>query len=299
MKCRYKKQKSLESRIEPLTFGLRWLLSKSQNFLILTMKLIAFCIGVCLLHTSASAFIANLSSAHPPFDDSLQTTIPENFVRFSPQSALKARFWVVNFGTARTLAPKRFGFAAGIGGQMVFLGDPQKTSAFFTIPHAGFRLGVAKRLDAGLRLAPIPLPFATVGPGFGINLDVKYCFTKPESKVDFALVLGIGGAHVLIEDKSRYAYSPNVALLNSYRLGETTYLTFMGRFVNLAIPTAPEGTKGNFVNISGLSVGLKKDIKPNIAILPEIGSYWYDGQIGRVSKSGVGFQYGVMIATSF
>jgi hypothetical protein len=261
------------------------------------MKFTAFCISVCLLHTSAFAFVSNLGVA--PLADSLQNTVSENFVRFSPQSAQKARFWVVNFGTARTLAPGKFGFAAGMGGQMVFLGDPQKTSAFFTIPHAGFRLGVAKKLDAGLRLAPIPLPFATVGPGFGINLDAKYCFTKPESKVDFAIVLGLGGAHVLIEDKSRYAYSPNVALLNSYRLSEATYLTFMGRFVNLAIPTAPEGTKGNFVNISGLSVGLKKDLKPNIAILPEIGSYWYDGQITKVSKSGIGFQYGVMIATSF
>ncbi|WP_426061698.1 hypothetical protein [Hymenobacter sp. B1770] len=119
-------------------------------------------------------------------------------------------FWVVNFGTAHTLPSQRIGFAAGMGGQMVFLGSPQRTSAFFTIPHAGFRLGLADRVDAGLRLAPIPLPFSTVGPGFGVNLDVKYCFTKPESKVD--VVLGAGGAHVLIEDQSRFAYSPNAPL---------------------------------------------------------------------------------------
>jgi hypothetical protein len=215
------------------------------------------------------------------------------------KNAKSPKFWVVNFGTARTLKHKKFGFAAGMGGQMVFLGDPKKTSAFFTIPHAGFRYGLAKKIDIGLRLAPIPLPFATVGPGFGINLDGKFCLTRPESKVDVALVVGFGGAHVLIEDVSRFAYSPNVALLNSYKLSETTYFTMMGRYVNLAITTAPQGAKANFVNISGMSFGLKKDIRHNIAILPEVGAYWYKGKIIGVSKNGLGLQYGVMISTSF
>jgi hypothetical protein len=208
-------------------------------------------------------------------------------------------FWVVNFGTARTLHKGKFGFAAGMGGQMVFLGDPKLTSAFFTIPHAGFRYGIANRLDAGLRLAPIPLPFATVGPGFGINLDVKYCFTKPESKFDFGVVIGFGGAHVLIEENTRLAYSPNAALLGTYNVNETTHLTVMARYVNLAIPTAPQGASANFVNIAGVSFGLKKDIRPNISILPEVGVYNYDGRITGTGKSGPGFQYGLMIATSF
>ncbi len=164
-------------------------------------------------------------------------------------------FWVVNFGTAKTLAPKKIGFAAGMGGQMVFLGNPKQTSAFFTIPHAGFRFGLLNNLDAGLRLAPIPLPFSTVGPGFGINLDLKYCFTKPESKFNFALVGGFGAAHVLIENKNRFAYSTNVAMLTTYNFNETTHLTVMARHVHLAIPSAPQGAKANFVNISGVSIG--------------------------------------------
>ena len=216
-----------------------------------------------------------------------------------PAGPQKPKFWVVNFGTARTLAPKKIGFAAGMGGQVVLLGDPQKASAFFTIPHAGFRYGLSNRLDAGLRLAPIPLPFATVGPGFGINLDVKYRLSKADSKVDWACVLGAGGAHVLIENKSRLAYSPNVALLNSYHLGGTTMLTLMGRYVHLGIPTATDGAKANFVGIGGVSLGLKKDIRPNIALLPEIGAYWYNGQILGIPKRGPGFQYGLMLATSF
>ena len=130
-----------------------------------------------------------------------------NFVLIALLSTPMASFgfWVVNFGTARTLAPHRIGFAAGMGGQMVFLGSPQKTSAFFTIPHAGFRFGLARGLDCGLRLAPIPLPFSTVGPGFGVNLDAKICLTKAENKVQFALILGAGGAHVLIQNNTRFA----------------------------------------------------------------------------------------------
>jgi hypothetical protein len=158
---------------------------------------------------------------------------------------------------------------------------------------------LGERLDAGLRLAPIPLPFSTVGPGFGVNLDVKYCFTKPESKFDFGIVVGFGGAHVLIEENSRYAYSPNAALLGTYNINETTHLTVMARYVNLAIPTAPLGASSNYVNIAGVSLGLKKEIRPNISILPEVGVYNYDGRIVGIGKSGPGFQYGLMLATSF
>lgn len=208
-------------------------------------------------------------------------------------------FWVVNFGTARTLAPHRIGFAAGIGGQLVFIGDPQKTSGFFTIPHAGFRFGLAKGLDCGLRLAPIPLPYSSVGPGFGLNFDVKVCFTKPENKVQFALVLGAGGAHVLIQNNTRLAYSPNAAILSSFHLNEKTTFTIMGRYVNLAIPTATDGAKGNFVNISGVSFGLKRQITEHVSLYPEIGAYWYEGQMISKRASGPGFQVGLMLSTSF
>lgn len=208
-------------------------------------------------------------------------------------------FWVVNFGTARTLMMGKFGFAAGMGGQMVFLGEPRLASAFFMIPHAGFRYGLTPSLDAGLRLAPIPLPFATVGPGFGINLDAKYCFTAPDSPIDVAVVLGFGGAHVLIEETTRLAYSPNAALLATYNINRQTQLTAMGRYVNLAIPTAAQGANANFVTIVGVSLGLKQEIHPGIALLPEIGVYSYNGKMSGREKSGPGFQYGVMLAVSF
>ena len=203
---------------------------------------------------------------------------------------------MVNFGTARTMAPKRFGFAAGMGGQIVLLGEPRQTSAFFTIPHAGFRLGLTDRIDAGLRLAPIPLPYATVGPGFGINLDAKVRLTPEEAKVQTSIVLGAGGGHVLIQDRTRYAYSPNAALLATVNVGEGDHLTLMARYVDLAIPTAPEGADANKVRILGASLGWKHDLTPQLALLPEIGAYWYEGRLLGLSTSGPGFQYGVMIA---
>jgi hypothetical protein len=208
-------------------------------------------------------------------------------------------FWVVNFGTARTLHKGKFGFAAGVGGKMVFLGQPKLTSAFFTIPHVGFRYGLFENLDVGLRLAPIPLPFASVGPSFGANLDFKYCFTRPESKFDFAAVAGFGGAHVLMENKNRAAYSPNFAFLGTYNLNQSLQFTMMARYVNLEIPTAVSGASANNVNISGVTFGIKKSLRPNISILPEIGVFNYQGGISGVPKNGIGFQFGVMLATSF
>lgn len=207
-------------------------------------------------------------------------------------------FWVVNFGTASTLQPKSIGFAAGMGGQMVFLGEPRMTSAFFTIPHAGFRFGLTSRVDAGLRLAPIPLPFSTVGPGFGINIDAKFRLTNTNSKVQCALVAGIGGAHVLIRDEHRFAWSPNAAALTTFRINKQTQITFMGRYVHLEIPTAKEGAKGNFVDISGVSAGLKRSITPSVSILPEVGVYWYEGAVTKIPTSGPGFQYGLMLAAT-
>ena len=82
-------------------------------------------------------------------------------------------------------------------------------------------------------------------------------------------------------------------------MGEKTIFTIMGRYVNLGIPTAKEGANGNFVNISGVSFGLKRKINESISIYPEVGAYWYDGQITRIATIGPGFQIGLMISTTF
>lgn len=208
-------------------------------------------------------------------------------------------FWVVNFGPAATLPKGGIGFAAGIGGQVILAGDPTKTNAFFMIPHAGVRFGLAERIDLGVRLAPVPLPYSSVGPGFGGNLDVKFLLTKPSDKVGFALIAGAGGAHVLVQENHRTMWSPNAAFLLTVPVRDKLPLTFMGRYVYGAIPTANGGSSGNFFHIAGLSVGLKVDVAPRIALLPEVGAYWYEGQIASTRVSGPGFQYGLMLATAF
>lgn len=216
-----------------------------------------------------------------------------------PSSSALA-FWVVNFGTAGTLAPGRVGFAAGLGGQVVIVGDEALIpNAFFFIPHAGLRVGLAEPLDMGLRLAPVPLPYSTVGPGFGANVDLKLRLTAADSDVGFALVAGIGAAHVLILDQSRFAWSPNGAALLSFRLDPNVDMTFMGRYVYLAIPTAMGGMEQNFVHISGLSWGFRIGIADHISLLPEVGAYWYEGSVNGGRMSGPGFQYGIMLGTSF
>jgi Fe-Mn family superoxide dismutase len=208
-------------------------------------------------------------------------------------------FWVVNFGPAGTLQPGKIGFAAGIGGQMVFVGEPRQANGFFLIPHAGLRVGVAERLDMGWRLAPVPLPYSSVGPGFGANLDLKIRLTPRDASVQLALIAGAGGAHVLLRDDHRAAWSPNGAGLVTFHVGETTRLTFMARYVYLSIPTAPGGGSQNFVHIAGSSAGLKLDLTKSVALLPEVGGYWYEGRIAEKRTSGPGFQYGLMLGTSF
>lgn len=103
---------------------------------------------------------------------------------------------------------------------------------------------------------------------------------------------------MLIEEQTRLAYSPNAALLATWKATEKTQFTVMARYVNLAIPTAKEGATKNYVNIAGVSLGWKRTLTSTVSVLPEIGTYWYDGQLGGVPKKGPGFQYGVMIATT-
>lgn len=208
-------------------------------------------------------------------------------------------FWVVNFGTAKTLPIRKAGFAAGMGGQMVFAGDPTEKNGFFLIPHAGFRLGFASRFDMGFRLAPVPLPFSTVGPGFGANIDGKLRLTRADSAIQLALVVGAGGAHVLVRDDHRAAWSPNGAALLTFMADQTVQLTLMARYVYLAIPTAKGGGSKNNVQIAGASAGLKFDLWPTVSLLPEVGAYWYEGRLAGADMSGPGFQYGLMLATVF
>lgn len=208
-------------------------------------------------------------------------------------------FWVVNFGTAPPLKPGKVAFAGGMGGQVVLVVDPLKASAIFFIPHAGIRVGFSHYVDVGYRLAPMPLPFSSVGPGLGGNLDFKFRLSPAAWSWQLAASAGAGIGHVLVNDSGKVAYSPNGALLVTQRLSEHVHLTEMARYVYLAIPRAPGGASGNHVHIVGASAGLKIDVAEHVAVLPELGAYWYEGRLADVRTSGPAFQYGVVLATVF
>ncbi len=208
-------------------------------------------------------------------------------------------FWVVNFGPAPPLKPGKLAFAGGMGGQVVLVGAPVKTSAIFFIPHAGLRVGFSEFVDVGYRLAPLALPYSSVGPGLGGNLDLKFRLSPAGWSWQLAAVVGGGLGHVIVNDSGRLAYSPNGALLVTQKLGQRVQLTEMARYVFIGIPTASGGDGGNHVHIVGASAGLKIDVAPNVAILPELGVYGYEGRIADVRTSGPAFQYGVVFASVF
>lgn len=207
-------------------------------------------------------------------------------------------FWVVNFGPAAPVQPGHVAFVGGMGGQVVFAGEPTRTSAVFFIPHAGLRVGLFDRLDAGFRLAPLPLPYASVGPGLGGNLDVKVLLTPREWRWHVALDVGAGLAHALVNDQGRLAWSPNGAALVSARLGQTTWLTFMARYAYIGITSAAGGQSANHVHVVGGSVGLRLQLTERVALMPELGAFRYIGAIGGQEVNGFAGQYGIVLGAS-
>lgn len=208
-------------------------------------------------------------------------------------------FWVVNFGTASPNEPGSVSFVGGTGGQVVFVGEPTTSSATVFIPHAGIRYGLAHWVDVGYRLAPMPLPFASVGPSLGGNVDFKFLLSPRDWPVQVGLDVGGGLGFARVANVDKVAYSPNAALLATNKLADGLALTGMGRFAHIAFPTATGGAAGNFVNISGASVGLKWQFHPRVSLLPEVGAYWYEGQLNAARTSGPAFQYGIVLATSY
>ena len=91
-------------------------------------------------------------------------------------------FWLLGFSSADTLPPATFGVIAGTGGQLSETGDPAKTSFTPFLPHAGFRVGIADGLDVGYRLTQVALPFSSVGPTLGGEIDVRYRLTPANSE---------------------------------------------------------------------------------------------------------------------
>jgi hypothetical protein len=208
-------------------------------------------------------------------------------------------FWVVNFGPAQTLEKGQFAMVAGTGGQYVAVGDPTTDNSIFFIPHAGIRYGFTEWMDAGYRLAPLPLPFTAEAPPLGGNLDAKFFFGDREAKWKFSTLVGAGIAHVQVFNEHRMAYSPNTAALITRSFDNGVDFTTMLRYVWLGIPSAPGGAEDNRVSIAGVSWGLKIPLGERLSLLPEIGAYHYNGRLRGEAADGFAVQYGIVLATSF
>jgi hypothetical protein len=218
-------------------------------------------------------------------------------VSLAPRPARAA--WLMNFGPAPTLPAGRISFTAGVGGQFALVGSPRQVSADALGPHVGLRVGVARFADIGLRVTPLPLPFVAAGPATVGNLDAKFRITPSTSKWQFAAVVGAGVGHLALNDVARFAYAPNAALLFSKQTGGRGQLTVMARYAYLAIPSAQGGSASNHVHIGGGSIGFQYAINTVVAVVPEIGGYWYSGQLLRREVSGPAIQIGAALVAAF
>ncbi len=207
--------------------------------------------------------------------------------------------WLLGFSPADTVAPGSFGAIAGTGGQWSSVGDPRRDSFTPFLAHAGIRTGLSDDWDIGYRLATIALPFSSVGPGLGAEVDVKHRLTDTASAWQSALVAGIGYAYLELQGQSRNAWSPGVdwVLSRSVAPGYTVFSDL--RYVYTAIPSASGGTSANHFEAFGPGVGVKIKLKKNVSLTPEIGVFDFNGSMAGQRANGFGVQYGAVLGFAF
>jgi hypothetical protein len=205
-------------------------------------------------------------------------------------------FWLLGFATGDTLPPGALGAIAGTGGQDSDVGNPRTNSFTPFLAHAGVRLGVLDNVDLGYRLTTLPLPYSKVGPTLGGEIDVKVRLTPQESPWQVALIGGGAYSYLQLQGSSRDAWSPGVDLTVSRRLSNTYTVISEMRYVYTAITSAPGGSRRNEVQAAGADLGTRIALTKTVALVPEIGVFDFNGQIGGRNESGVGFQYGAVLS---
>ena len=206
-------------------------------------------------------------------------------------------FWLLNFGTAAPLPQGGVAFIGGTGGQLTEVGTPVQSSYTPFLAHAGIRVGLASFLDAGFRLCTVPLPFNVGGgPVLGGEIDLKLRLTPARFKWQASVLAGVGYAYLLLQDQSKSAWSPGAEVTVSRDLSGRVTLTLNARYAYTGIPTGLGGMDSNLVHSFGGSVGLRIGLTQNIAILPEVGGFGFEGAITGKSTNGWGLQYGVVLA---
>ena len=217
----------------------------------------------------------------------------------SCSSAAFAGSWLLGFSPADTVAPGSYSAIAGTGGQWSSVGDPRHDSFTPFLAHAGIRTGLSDGWDIGYRLATIALPYSSVGPSLGAEIDIKHRLTARDNPWQVAVVAGAGYAYLDIQGQSKNAWSPGADLIVSHKIapGYTAFSDL--RYVYTEIPSASGGTRANHFQAFGPGAGLKINLKENISLIPEIGIFDFNGSIANQRANGIGFQYGAVLGFAF
>lgn len=205
-------------------------------------------------------------------------------------------FWLLGFSPAETLPTGGFGAIAGTGGQWSQVGTPSKDSSTAFIPHAGFRYGISDDMDLGYRLVQVTLPFSSVAPTLGGEIDAKYRITAPSDKTQFAIIGGFAYASLDISGQSRDAWGPGIDLIGSRALSDK-YTAFSElRYVATNIPTAQGGNAANYFNAGGIASGVKIKLTQQTSLVPEIGLFHLNGKMLGIPANGDAVQVGVVLS---
>ena len=207
--------------------------------------------------------------------------------------------WLLGFSPADTLAPGSYSAIAGTGGQWSSVGDPHRDNFTPFLAHAGIRAGLTDGWDIGYRLATIALPYSSVGPSLGAEIDVKHRLTDIGNPWQVAIVAGAGYAYLDIQSQSRNAWSPGLDMIISHQIvsGYTAFADL--RYVYTEIPSAVGGATANHFQAFGPGLGVKIKLKDKISVTPEIGAFNFNGSIANQSANGIGIQYGVVLGFVF
>ena len=214
-------------------------------------------------------------------------------VMFAPKAQ---GFWLLNFQTAPTLPPKAIAFIGGTGGQYTNVGSPAKSSFTPFLAHAGIRYGLTHNLDIGYRLCTVPLPYSSVGPSLGSEVDFKLRLLQARSAWQAGLIGGVGYANLLISGDTKDAWAPGIDLVVTHSISKHLDLNWNARYVDTLIASGPGGSGQNNVQAFGGSVGARFALTNSVSVLPEVGLFEFQGKMVGVTANGWGLQYGAVLS---
>ena len=115
-------------------------------------------------------------------------------------------------------------------------------------------------------------------------------------RVGLADSLDVGYSYLLISGQTKDAWSPGTDFILTHPISKEVDLSWNGRYVYSAIPSATGGEGGNHVQAIGGSMSAKFALTSNVALLPEVGVFNFTGSLAGNAVNGWGFQYGAVLS---